>query len=112
MKKLFAACILLLMITHALAQNYIVLKPDRVFDGRGMHTGWWVLVKGKRIEAAKPGKEMVIPAGTTTIELKGQTLLPGLIEGHSHFIFAPLQRNLMERPGANRKPRRTYCTRR
>jgi imidazolonepropionase-like amidohydrolase len=48
-----------------------------------------VLVKGKRIEAAKPGKEMVIPAGTTTIELKGQTLLPGLIEGHSHLFLHP-----------------------
>jgi hypothetical protein len=32
------------------ADHYTLLKPDRVFDGQEMHPGWWVLVKGKRIE--------------------------------------------------------------
>ncbi len=32
--------------------TYTLLKPDRVFDGKEMHTGWWVLVKGDHIAAA------------------------------------------------------------
>ncbi len=30
-----------------------------------------------------------LPAGTEIIELKGYTLLPGLIEGHSHLFLHP-----------------------
>src|SRR6185503_16759785 len=68
--------------------KYILLKPDRVFDGEQMQTGWIVLVKNNKIEAA--GSMMFkLPAGTDIIELKGMTLLPGLIEGHSHLFLHP-----------------------
>ncbi len=68
---------------------YILLKPDRVFDGTQMHNGWWVLVNGRRIVAA--GEPSVIPTPTTAkiIELKGMTLMPGMIEGHSHLFLHP-----------------------
>jgi len=68
--------------------HFILLKPDRVFDGETMHTGWVVLVKNNKIEQAG---EMLfkLPAGTKIIELKGTTLLPGLIEGHSHLFLHP-----------------------
>ena len=70
------------------ADKYILLKPDRVFDGETMHTGWVVLVKNNKIEQA--GAMMFkLPAGTEIIELKGMTLLPGLIEGHSHLFLHP-----------------------
>jgi len=70
------------------ADKYILLKPDRVFDGEQMHTGWVVLVKNNKIEQA--GAMMFkLPAGTEIIELKGMTLLPGLIEGHSHLFLHP-----------------------
>ncbi len=70
------------------ADKYILLKPDRVFDGETMQTGWVVLVKNTRIEQA--GTMMFkLPAGTEIIELKGMTLLPGLIEGHSHLFLHP-----------------------
>jgi imidazolonepropionase-like amidohydrolase len=65
------------------------LKPDRVFDGETLHTDWVVLVKGKIIEAAGPAADIKIPAGTTILDLKGATLLPGLIEGHSHLFLHP-----------------------
>ncbi|HUS01914.1 MAG TPA: amidohydrolase family protein [Chitinophagaceae bacterium] len=65
----------------------ILLKPDRVFDGEKMHEGWQVLIKNMVIEKVgvinKPG------ADTKVIELKGCTLLPGLIEGHSHLFLHP-----------------------
>ena len=70
------------------ADKYILLKPDRVFDGAVMQTGWVVLVKNNMIEQAG-AMTFKLPAGTEIIELKGHTLLPGLIEGHSHLFLHP-----------------------
>ena len=69
------------------ARAAILLKPDRVFDGRAVHAGWQVLIDGDKIVAAGPN--LAAPAGTETIALPGQTLLPGLIEGHSHLFLHP-----------------------
>jgi imidazolonepropionase-like amidohydrolase len=66
-----------------------LLRPDRVFDGEKLHTDWVVLVHGGTIAAAGPGSEVQIPAGATVLDLKGATLLPGLIEGHSHLFLHP-----------------------
>ncbi len=68
--------------------SYILLKPDRVFDGEKMQTGWVVLVKNNIIEQAGDMR-FKLPADTKIIELKGCTLLPGLIEGHSHLFLHP-----------------------
>jgi len=69
----------------------ILLRPDRVFDGVSAqpHDGWVVLVTGARIAAAGPASEVRVPAGTRTVELRGTTLTPGLIEGHSHLLLHP-----------------------
>jgi len=63
-----------------------VLRPARVFDGETMQEGWAVRVRGQRIEAAGPASEVMTP-GATSIDLRGLTLLPGLIEGHSHVFL-------------------------
>lgn len=79
-------------LTQLVAQgtnNYTLFKPDRVFDGQQMHTGWWVLVKGKNIEAVGERATITAPPSVTVIELKGMTLLPGFIEGHSHLFLHP-----------------------
>jgi len=93
MKKLLSAFVLLLLAAGRLSaqtpDTYTLFKPDRVFDGHDMHTGWWVLVKGKHIEAAKPAGEVKVPAGAKVIDLKGMTLMPGMIEGHSHLFLHP-----------------------
>ena len=70
------------------SDSFYLLKPQRVFDGETMHTNWVVLVKGNEIEEAG---EMTfkLPANTRVIEMKGATLLPGLIEGHSHLFLHP-----------------------
>lgn len=65
-----------------------LLQPARVFDGDAMHEGWLVRVSGERIEAAGPAAS-VARDGATAIELPGTTLLPGLIEGHSHVLLHP-----------------------
>jgi imidazolonepropionase-like amidohydrolase len=72
----------------AAAQDATVLKPARVFDGETLHEAWAVRVRGDRIEAAGPAAS-IDTAGAKTIELPGATLLPGLVEGHSHILLHP-----------------------
>src|ERR1051326_3161836 len=118
MKKPFTIIILFLAIFSSSAQQpdkYIVLKPDRVFDGEQIHTDWVVLIKNNRIEEAGSMK-FKLPAGTSVIELKGCTLLPGLIEGHSHLFLHPYNETswddlVLHEPLALRTARATVAAR-
>jgi imidazolonepropionase-like amidohydrolase len=67
----------------------VLLRPAAVFDGQDLHPGWAVLVENDRITAAGPAAQLTLPAGGRTLELPGLTLLPGLIEGHSHLLLHP-----------------------
>ncbi|MGH7469428.1 MAG: amidohydrolase family protein [Longimicrobiales bacterium] len=94
MKTTAALAILLAMAAPAAAQrtNAVLLKPDRVFDGTEPepHSGWAVLVRGERIAAVGPlALVAASAAGATEINLPGMTLLPGLIEAHSHLLLHP-----------------------
>jgi imidazolonepropionase-like amidohydrolase len=88
--KIYLSFILLLCFSIVCAQtdSFYLLKPDRVFDGETMHNDWVVLVRANKIEAAG-AMNFKLPANTRIIELKGMTLLPGLIEGHSHLFLHP-----------------------
>lgn len=68
-----------------------LLVPDRIWDGTGdrPHEGWVVLVEGERVAAVGPAAAVAVPAGADTVRLAGQTLIPGLIEGHSHILLHP-----------------------
>ena len=77
------------VLAQAPAPTVIVLQPDRVFDGESSHAGWVVVVRGERIEAAGPAASLTVPAGARTIVLTGTTLMPGMIEGHSHLLLHP-----------------------
>ncbi len=70
------------------AETTTLLVPARVFDGESLHEGWAVRVHGKRIEAVGPVDAVATP-GSTRRALDGMTLLPGLIEGHSHILLHP-----------------------
>ena len=72
----------------AAAQDATVLKPARVFDGEASHEGWAVRVRAGRIEAAGPAASIDM-ANAKVIDLPGATLLPGLVEGHSHILLHP-----------------------
>jgi imidazolonepropionase-like amidohydrolase len=85
------AAILLAALVHTAAQpaapaGSTVLRPARVFDGDAMHQGWAVRVEDGRIAAAGPATS-VTAAGAVVIELPGHTLMPGLIDGHSHILL-------------------------
>ena len=73
----------------AIAQPALLLRPERVFDGvnPASHAGWQVLVRGDRIEAVGPS--LAVPADARVIDLPGQTLIPGMIEGHAHLFLHP-----------------------
>jgi imidazolonepropionase-like amidohydrolase len=68
-----------------------VLKPARVFDGvtAKPHDGWVVVVRGERIDAAGPESEVPVPDGARVVPLPGMTLLPGLIDTHTHLLLHP-----------------------
>jgi imidazolonepropionase-like amidohydrolase len=67
----------------------LVLKPARVFDGEVSHEGWVVLVRGEKIIAAGAAAEVAVPTDARVIDLPGSTVLPGLIDAHSHVLLHP-----------------------
>ena len=78
----------ILLAFPATAQPYL-LEPARVFDGQDVHTKWVVLVEDEYIRDVGPIDTINIPGNAKRISLEGMTLLPGLIEGHSHFLVHP-----------------------
>jgi imidazolonepropionase-like amidohydrolase len=79
-----------LSIGEATAQGATLLKPGAVYDAvtDTPHRGWVVLVEGDTIAAVGPASA-VHAAGAAVVELSGLTLMPGLIEGHSHLMLHP-----------------------
>jgi imidazolonepropionase-like amidohydrolase len=69
----------------------VLLRPARVFDAisSAPHEGWVVLVTGTTIAAAGPAADVKAPAGAKVIDLPGTTLMPGLIDAHSHIYLHP-----------------------
>lgn len=76
--------------TNAPPETVYLLKPAHVFDGESaqLHDNWVVLVRGEKIDAAGPANT-VTASGAKVIDLPGLTLMPGLIEAHSHVLLHP-----------------------
>jgi imidazolonepropionase-like amidohydrolase len=72
-------------------ETIYLLKPAHVFDGESaqLHDNWVVLVRGEKIEGVGPASSVNVPAGAKVIDLPGLTLMPGLIEAHSHVLLHP-----------------------
>ena len=71
------------------ASTSILLRPAAVFDGQELHTDWAVVATAGKITAAGPASEISAPGNSRTMDLPDQTLLPGMIEGHSHMFLHP-----------------------
>ena len=67
----------------------VLLRPEKLFDGiePRAREGWSVLVRDGRIEAV--GANLLAPPDAQLVELPGMTLMPGMIEGHSHLFLHP-----------------------
>lgn len=120
MRLFFAIIVLLLgVIQPAQAQDkqaVLLLRPRAVFDGSSAmpHEGWSVLVRGNRIDAVGPG--LAPPPDATVVDLPGATLMPGLIEGHSHLFLHPYDETswddqVLHEPLALRTARATVAAR-
>ncbi|MFN0110175.1 MAG: amidohydrolase family protein [Blastocatellia bacterium] len=91
-QKLFTVSLVicLLSVTAAAQQSKVVaVKAGRVLDVR---TGQFInnafiLIEGERITAV--GANVTVPAGAQVIDLKNMTVLPGLIDSHTHLTFNP-----------------------
>jgi imidazolonepropionase-like amidohydrolase len=89
MRLLIAMAAAIATLASAAAAEPILLQPAQVFDGVDPHphAGWSVLVDGDRISAVGPN--LAAPAGAKVVDLPGATLIPGMIEGHSHLFLHP-----------------------
>jgi imidazolonepropionase-like amidohydrolase len=76
----------------------IVIAPDAVWDGIAdmPHHAWVVVVRGSKIDAVGPAASVHAPADAQRIDLPGTTLIPGLIEGHSHLFLHPYNETLWD----------------
>ena len=65
----------------------VAVRAARLFDGKNakLLTDAVVLVEANRIKAV--GSKLAIPEGTQVIDLGDVTLLPGLIDVHSHLLM-------------------------
>ena len=97
----------------------VLLVPARMFDAPAGVTrdGWAVLVHGDRIAAVGPRASIAAPRDVRVIDLPNATLLPGLIEGHSHLFLHPYAETpwadqVLKEPLALRVARATVAARR
>jgi imidazolonepropionase-like amidohydrolase len=73
-----------------------LLKADRVFDARSerTHSGWVVLVQGDKIAAVGPADQIKAPRDAQVLDMPATTLMPGLIDAHSHIFLHPYNETL------------------
>ena len=89
--RVFYILLVVLFFEKSFAQNSLYLKPDRVFDGEKVWEKYGVIIKGNKIEAfdSFSNLDKSVLKDVKVIELKNCTLLPGLIEGHTHLFLHP-----------------------
>ncbi|MBS1559647.1 MAG: amidohydrolase family protein [Bacteroidetes bacterium] len=87
MKRFFL--IFLILSFHVTFSQTYFLTAERVFDGENVYTGWGILIEGNKIASVGPVSALSIPAHAIKINYPNSTLLPGLIEGHSHLFLYP-----------------------
>ncbi len=98
MKRLFAVIAILFSAGLARAQQpaaapspkpapkIIYVRAGRLFDGTGdnVRENMLIVVQDDRIQSVAPAASSAIPAGATVIDLSKATVLPGLIDCHTH----------------------------
>ena len=68
----------------------IAVRAGHLFDSKSgrMLANQIVLISGDRITGVGPEGQIQIPAGVPVIDLRGATVLPGLIDAHTHMFNA------------------------
>jgi imidazolonepropionase-like amidohydrolase len=81
---------------RAAANEVTVLKSARLFDGTTMHTPGVLVIKGDRIVSMNAGDA---GADAHVIELGDATLMPGLIDCHTHVAPFIVDSHYLVQPG-------------
>lgn len=70
---------------------FFLLCPEQLWTGGGTswQPGWALLIGGQRIADAGPPEKFDAHASVERIDLRGATLVPGLIDAHSHLFLHP-----------------------
>ena len=89
MPKAYKAAILLLaacLFPAALLAQVTAIQARRLIDTEAgtVRTGQTILIEGNKIIAV--GADVAIPPGAKVIDLSGATVLPGLIDCHTHLV--------------------------
>ncbi len=73
-------------VLHSQAPPVIAIRAGRLFDSKSGQVliNQVVLIEGEKITAVGPSGEVQIPPGAQVIDLSQATVLPGLIDGHTH----------------------------
>lgn len=90
--RLFVVSLLVCLLAVAVfaqQSKVVAVKAGRMLDVR---TGQFInnaviLIEGERITAV--GANLTVPAGAEVVDLKNMTVLPGLIDSHTHLTFSP-----------------------
>lgn len=88
--KLFFLIVLCILCFISInAQQKYFITADRLFDGESIHTDWALLVEGNKIVTVGPKQNIKVTEGTININYGNATVMPGMIEGHSHLLLYP-----------------------
>ena len=102
MKRFFFLLIVCALATFSLgaqtpAGHALLLVPSQVWTaGEPLHTGWVVLIDGNEIKAVGPKANVTAPPDAEHIALPGMTVLPGLMDLHSHLLLHPYNEKLWD----------------
>ena len=106
--------------SHAAAQP-IVIRAGTLIDGKSDQSrrDQVIVIRGNRIESVSDGASAKIPSGATVIDLSNATVLPGLIDSHTHIFLqgedpakGGYDANILMQPLALRAARATVSARR
>jgi imidazolonepropionase-like amidohydrolase len=79
------------------AGHALLLEPAQVWTaGEPLHTAWVVLIDGGEIKAVGPKASVNAPPDAERIALPGMTVLPGLMDLHSHLLLHPYNEKLWD----------------
>jgi imidazolonepropionase-like amidohydrolase len=101
--------------------NFTVIRAGTLIDGKSdsPRTNQVIIIRGNRIDSVTDAASAKIPAGATVIDLSHDTVLPGLIDSHTHIFLQgedPAQGgydvNILKYPLAYRAARATVSVRR
>jgi imidazolonepropionase-like amidohydrolase len=85
----FVVCVLVscvATVAHAQAPQITAIRAGRLFDSKSgkVVEAQVILVEEDKITAVGPADRVQIPPGAQVIDLSKATVLPGLIDGHTH----------------------------